>query len=70
MGICFWPWQGFTFTLALRLENFFHAQLNSTQFQLLIKTKIILTNKEVAFSLSDVAFIMLINVKCQQLLTF
>ena len=34
----------------------------STKFQLLIKTKL-LTNKEVSLSLSDVAFIMLINVK-------
>ena len=33
-----------------------------TKFQLLIKTKI-LTTEEVSFSLSDVVFIMLINVK-------
>ena len=41
----------------------------STKFQLLIKTKIP-TNEEVSLSLSDVVFIMLINVKMPTILTF
>ena len=51
----------------------------STKFQLLIKTKIPTNEKFLVLSLSDVVFIMLINVKnannccmlkCQQLLAF
>ena len=47
---------------APRLKNFFRAQL-SMFFQLLIKTKIPTNKKILALSLSDVLFIMLIDVK-------
>ena len=47
---------------ALRLLNFFQAQL-STKFQLLRITKDPQIKKFLAFNLSHVVFIMLINVK-------
>ena len=43
-------------------KKFLNAQL-STKFQLLINTQILKISKFLALSLSDIAFIMLINVK-------
>ena len=52
-----------------RLYFFFHAKL-STKFQLLIKTKIRTIPKFLALRLSEVVFIMLINVKMPTIVAF
>ena len=59
-----------TGTEIMVIKRFLCSTQLSTKFQLLIKQKYRQMKKFLALSLSDVVFIMLINVKSQQLLAF